>query len=212
MPPLPCELDAASVVLVGSLNPSIFQPAWFAAKELIRPEEGEKATVEIISQEVTSFHIPWARIFVSKERFTVAATGVDGFEAIRDLAVGTFTLLEHTPITRLGLNRHMHFRASSTAAVHAVGDRLAPKGPWKSVEAPGMLSLRMRCRRPDHGGGTLNVKVEPSVAVPNGIYVDVNDDYDCAGKSLADILQTIKDEFEVSMSFAKTLGEELSVP
>ena len=39
-----CELEGASVVLIGAFNPGIFQPAWLGANKLIRPEEVEAAT------------------------------------------------------------------------------------------------------------------------------------------------------------------------
>src|SRR5258706_15598342 len=98
---LPCELDGASIVLLGRLNPAIFHPAWFAANDLIRPEEGAKATIQIISPEIPSFDLGWMRVLTQAERFTASCSGPDGFEPMRDLVVGAFMLLEHTPIERL---------------------------------------------------------------------------------------------------------------
>jgi hypothetical protein len=37
MPVPKCESEGASIVLLGSFNPGIFQPAWFGAHGLIRP-------------------------------------------------------------------------------------------------------------------------------------------------------------------------------
>jgi hypothetical protein len=47
---LNCELEGASVVLVGSFNPSIFQPKWLSSRDIIQAAEGEEAKIQIIHQ------------------------------------------------------------------------------------------------------------------------------------------------------------------
>jgi hypothetical protein len=49
------EIDAASVVMVGSFNPTIFQPLWLGAQKLIRAEEAETAKITTIQAELTDF-------------------------------------------------------------------------------------------------------------------------------------------------------------
>ena len=50
MPLLPDQsAEDISVVLVGALNPAIFQPAWLAAQNLISDSESKSATVNVIS-------------------------------------------------------------------------------------------------------------------------------------------------------------------
>jgi hypothetical protein len=56
---LNCELEGAGIVLVGSFNPSIFQPKWLASKDIIGVAEGEEAKIQIISPEISSFSADW---------------------------------------------------------------------------------------------------------------------------------------------------------
>lgn len=173
------EIQSVSVVWLGDFNPKIFQPAWFAAEGLIRKQEAEEANVEIIHPEVVSFALEWLTLHVTRERFFASTSQEPYYEVVRDLVLGTFRLLRHTPVHKMGINTDMHFRMGSEEAWHAFGHRLAPKDLWQGIlENPGMRSLTMEGRRPDGCKGYIRVKVEPSVRVHPGVYVNVNDHYE----------------------------------
>jgi hypothetical protein len=175
------EIQSVSVVWLGDFNPKIFQPAWFAAEGLIRKQEAEEANVEIIHPEVVSFALEWLTLQVTRERFFASTSQEPYYEVVRDLVLGTFRLLRHTPVHKMGINTDMHFRMGSEEAWHAFGHRLAPKDLWQGIlENPGMRSLTMEGRRPDGCKGYIRVKVEPSVRVHPGVYVNVNDHYEVA--------------------------------
>jgi hypothetical protein len=173
------ELQGVTVVFLGDFNPKIFQPAWFAAEDLIRKREAEEATLEIIHPEVVSFTLEWLKLQVTRERFFVSTTQEPYHEVLRDLILGTFGLLRHTPIQKMGINRDMHFRMPSEDAWHAFGHRLAPKALWQGIlDTPGMRSLSMEGRRPDAYKGYIRVQVEPSVRIHPGVYIKINDHYE----------------------------------
>ena len=65
------KIEALSVVLLGSFNPQIFQPAWLAAEGLIRKEEGQDAKIQVIHPEISAFSLGWAAIDVTHERYAV---------------------------------------------------------------------------------------------------------------------------------------------
>src|SRR5437870_4919946 len=92
------EIDAHSVVFVGDFNPKIFQPAWFAAQNLLRQEEADAAKIEIIHPEIVRFSLDWLHVEVVHERFKASTLQFPYFEILRDLTVGTFKILRHTPI------------------------------------------------------------------------------------------------------------------
>lgn len=172
-------IEGISIVLVGSFNPGIFQPAWFAAEGLIRKEEAEEAEIELVRPEVAAFRLDWLHMQVLHERFIASTDQAASFEVLRDLVVGTFSVLEHTPVTKLGLNFDRHFEMESEDAWHEIGKRIAPPGPWEhGLDKPGLRSLTMQGRRPDELKGAILVKVEPSVRVTFGVYVGVNDHYE----------------------------------
>jgi hypothetical protein len=59
----------------------------------------------------------------------------------------------------------------SREAWHRIGHLLAPKEPWDAImEAPGLRLMLMEGRRQHVKGGTLYVKVEPSVKVERGLF------------------------------------------
>jgi hypothetical protein len=95
-------LEGVSIVLLGSFNPQIFQPAWFAAEELLRKEEAEAAEVAIIHRDIVSFSTSWMQLQVQLDRFMVSTADSAFYEPLRDLVLGTFQLLRHTPVQKMG--------------------------------------------------------------------------------------------------------------
>jgi hypothetical protein len=170
------EIESRSIVLVGSLNPAIFQPAWFAARQLIPDEEAQAAKIGLVHPDLTQFSLEWVQITVTREKFIAQSPQGNAFEPMRDLVLGTFRLLRHTPIHFLGINREAHFRMPSTDRWNQFGHELAPKPLWeKFLKNPGLRSLTMQGERPDGRPGHLHVKVEPSPRIKPGILVDIND-------------------------------------
>ena len=49
------ENDTSTIVLVGSLNPAIFHPAWFALNEIVGKEEINDAKIDVVHKEVSRF-------------------------------------------------------------------------------------------------------------------------------------------------------------
>jgi hypothetical protein len=174
------EHEDVSIVLVGSFNPAIFHPAWFAREKLIQQEEADRADVKIVSTEVSFFSIGWVALEVTSDRFVARTTQIQHVEPLRDLVRGTFGLLRHTPVKQMGLNRRAQFRSPDEAAWHQLGHRLAPKEPWAGLlEKPGMRRIQMQGVRPDAYKGQISVAVEPSLKLtPFGAYIDVNDHYE----------------------------------
>jgi hypothetical protein len=166
------------VVFAGSFNPAIFQPAWFARHELIA-DDVDAAKVEAITPEFAAFHQDWLRVAVVKDRCELTASDAVGSERmLLDLAVGTFELLSETPITKLGINRMLHFQIASEDEWHALGWRLLPPDPWREVlDDPRMTDASVQSRRTSGPAGTTFVTVQPSVVIHQGVFVSVNDDF-----------------------------------
>ncbi len=173
------EDDSVSVVLLGAFNPQIFHPAWFAAYGLIRQSEAETAKVEVVHPEYAAFATEWFKLSVSADRLAVESAGSAFRKALLDLVTGTFSLLSHTPLRTLGLNRVFHFRMESEADWHAIGHHLVPKEPWNSVlKLPGTEEVRIRAVRPDDYRGFVRAIVGPSQKIKPGLYFQVNDHYE----------------------------------
>jgi hypothetical protein len=172
------EIVGLSIVARGSFNPAIFQPRWFSSNNLIRDEEADQATIEIIHTRAAIFSTEWFSLQVTDDRFSVETRDPTKVQPLRDLAIGTFKILEHTPIEAFGLNGHYHFRMKSESEWHAFGHHYAPKESWGTIlDKPGMRSLTMEGKREDCIADHVRVKIEPSVQVHPGIYVHVNQHY-----------------------------------
>jgi hypothetical protein len=207
------QIDSASIVLLGNFNPRIYQPAWFGAQGLIRPQEVEKAQIAIIRNEVADFTCDWLRIQVTQDRFYAGNTEAGHWQQLMDLVVGTFRILEHTPVRALGLNRGMHFPVSSEQAWHAIGDSLVPKDFWSSVMEgrSGLRSLTVLGKRPGAEAAGLNVKVEPSVqraVAPHGVFVETNEHYDDAeAGGLSRLMETLAKNWEPALQHSLTIAQ-----
>lgn len=177
------EIQGMSIVIVGSFNPKIFHPAWFALQKLIREKEADEANIELITPSISRFSLDWMQLQVIQDQFVIETTQEPYYEILRDLVVGTFGFLSHTPIKMLGINTQQHFKMHSEEEWHILGHELAPKEKyWTPVlEKPGMRSLIIHGLRPDGYKGYIEVRVEPtskSSKVQPGIYISINDHYE----------------------------------
>ncbi|MEW5818471.1 MAG: hypothetical protein AB1798_24160 [Spirochaetota bacterium] len=208
-------LEGLSIVLLGDFNPKIFQPAWFAAEELIRKRESEEAKIEIINPEIVIFSLDWARLEIIRNRFTISTNQEPYYESLRDLVIGTFKLLRHTPIGKMGINIEMHFRMKSEEEWHTFGHKLAPKEIWNEIlENPGLRSLTMEGNvRGDSLKGYIRVKVEPSPRFHPGILFKVNDHYEIKAPNTAmgadEIINTLENSWKESLKRSKGIINSL---
>lgn len=165
---------------VGAFNPAIFHPWWFGQAGLLSAEEAKAAKVEVVHRNLAAFSTDWLSVQVTDDRFMAVASDAGHAPALRDLVVGTFSLLEHTPVRALGFNRQMHFRVADEEKWHAIGDALAPKTYWEKALAgrPGMRVLVIQGERPSSPGKYVQIRIEPSVKVTPGVYVLFNEHFD----------------------------------
>lgn len=176
--PIP-EISGGTVVLVGSFNPKIFQPEWFARQELLPQAEADTAEIKVIIPQLSHFETERFVVQVTSERFVATSKPNTNSAPLRDLVSGTFFILEHTPVSAMGLNYHMHFPMESQERWHEVGDRLAPKEPWREIleGRPGLASMTILTQKDEPKGAQFRVKVEPSVQVRFGVYFETNEHY-----------------------------------
>ena len=173
------ERETASIVLLGSFNPAIFQPSWFERKTLVSPAEAEAAEIEVIHRGVTSLKLANLRLQVIPERFFVEAREPQEQVVLRDMMLSLLRLLRETPISRMGMNWQFHYRLESEENWNHFGHVLAPKAPWEGLigDTPGLLELKMHGPRIDPPG-SMNVVIRPSELYPRrGIFFEINSDY-----------------------------------
>jgi hypothetical protein len=213
--------DTASIVLLGSFNPSLCHPDWLLRNELVSDKDYEGSKVDIVHRDLARFSVGAFQLDVIQQKFVLRTLDASEFLALRDLACSVFHLLEHTPITAMGMNREIEFVLSSEDDWHKIGDVLAPKDLWKKVTKEcgnpvtsgtglGMLRLRMQTPMPRQlktEKGYVNVKIEPS---PNlGVVVEVNGHIDVTDTRPVPILeQHWEDYSDYAQRLASTVLSE----
>ncbi len=102
------DLENLNILVLGSFNPTIFHPLWFKQHNLISNSDliftEEKSSVKLLHPQITQFTLSWCEIEIQTNRFLIQTTQEAYFEQLFDLAIGVFTLLQHTPITAVGIN------------------------------------------------------------------------------------------------------------
>ena len=190
------EIDRSLIAILGSFNPAIFHPLWFKMNKLIRDDEADGAKLNITHSDVSDFSIDWFQLIVLKDRYTISSTDNAHFEPMRDLVIGNFTILEHTPVSKLALIRQMHFKMPSIEKWHSFGHLIAPKEIWKGkMKKPGLRSIIIEdsIENPE---GSFIVKIDPSTKVTPGVYIEVIHHYDKIKESKAEnMIKLLKDRF-----------------
>jgi hypothetical protein len=188
------EISGAVIVLLGSFNPRIFQPEWFVRQNLLPEKEAQAADIKVIVPQVCHFETERFVVQAMEERFVASTKANTNSASLRDLVQGAFYILEHTPVSALGLNFAKHFAMSSEENWHKIGDRLAPKDGWNEVleGRPGLRSMVILTNKTEPKGALFTVKVEPSLSVKHGVYFETNEHYPAPEteplKGLMDIL------------------------
>jgi len=182
--------NQASIVLIGSFNPVIFQPHWLRNLGIIGQSEEDEINengFELIHKELTRFRTSWMTF--EGDRNKISVSNVDEpFGRALDLIVGIFDALQHTPITKFGLNRQVQFTMNSVEAWHVFGDRLAPKADWdfllgsqEGARTGGLVGLAMRrTKRPDDEKGHITVTVLADAVQERKCTIEINDHFDVA--------------------------------
>lgn len=212
MPKHTPEISGANIVLLGSFNPKIFQPEWFVRQNLLPGEEAQAADIKLIVQQISHFETERFIVQVTEDRFTAASKPNANPAPLRDLVQGAFFILEHTPVTAMGLNCQMHFPMESEAAWHEVGDRLAPKQIWKEIlpGRPGMASLTILTTKEEPKGAQVRVRIEPSVLVKQGVFFETNEHYPAPeADALKGLMQILGDRWEEAQNYASGLVDHI---
>lgn len=208
------EINGAAIVLAGSFNPVIFQPEWFVRQNLLPETEGGAAQINALVPQICDFVTGRFQIQVTTNRFVAVSKPESNPATLRDLVLGTFYILEHTPVIALGLNRQMHFSPGSEEAWHRFGDTLAPKDAWYKIlpGRPGMrsLSIQTDMRPGEADSPKLTVKVEPSVQVKFGVYFDTNENYPAPKtKPMESLMEILRGRWEDSYNYAAKIADTI---
>jgi len=179
------SMGAVSIELVGLFNPMILQPHWLLANGLIDQDDYQHLTDSsenrfVVTPEFTGLRLDWSSIEATRDACSLTSeNATDTPDRIRELALGIFGYLPHTPIHRVSVVYSRHF-ALPAEAWDALAERLAPAGPLKPVVTGARLRAVEHIAESDDGH--LTIVVEPSVWDGFTAFVAVEDAIDLDDK------------------------------
>lgn len=183
---------------------------WLRHAELATQDETSEP-VKLMTPEIAQLKVAGLDLEVQLQRLQILGPATLSSRA-SELGVGILQRLEHVPVSSVGMNRHMHFKAPDDAAVHTVGHRLVPKEIWKAfVDDPLTRTVTVQGPRKGGDGSTVYITVERSrrfKAPDAGVYVNVNEHHKIEPETTSVALSHLKQWHEIQGA-ARTLGEEL---
>lgn len=219
----PADFVGTGIVLIGACDPLLFQPKSLVEKGLISETDASQLRYDILSQDITVLRLPWVQIVAETTKITATTTLEAPLgEPIRDFLLAYCDALPIRRFTAVGLNHDTHFGVPDEESWHKVGHTLAPKAFWAPlVGNPGMLSIAIK-GSPEDGRehGAVNIRVEPSLRIKPGVYVQVNDHIGSDEKTLSEdpdfILTAIEEQWDKSKArsdkIVSALKELANVP
>lgn len=207
------DFEATTIVLLGSFNPRIFQPAWFVSQALLPPHNGTEPDVRLINNDYCGFQTDWFTLQVFSERLELSTLATPAPEQLRDLLLGAFAVLPHTPVTRVTLASSKHFAMRNERSWHDFGHKLAPKQElWNPILTnAGTQNLTIQSERTDGRKGSVSVVVEPSNRVKNGLYIQVTDDFvEPLATSTDLVIEVLQSQWDNSRRQASTVFTHLT--
>jgi hypothetical protein len=172
-------LKELSIVLVGAINTKILHPSWFARHGMIKTAEADESDVEVVHRDISSWSIEWVKLHATNERMQFSTEQEAFFEPVRDLAQATLTVLEHMPVTKLGMNLGYYYQFPNRDSYDAFGHSVAPKDRWVgALSDPRTLRVAVTSRRTDNRKGYINSTVMPHDRFPLCAYLNINDHFE----------------------------------
>lgn len=160
----PILIKSLDIIILGSFNPSIFQPYWFSLKGLIREEESENAKINIIHSSFVQFNLDWCSFSITDSKFQISTTDEVNFDLLKDLVVSTFNILRETPLTALGVNYTYNFSLENEKNYIKFGEWLSNLSFWQEIDNNYKL-ITLETTKPKKENGELGsqrIRITPS--------------------------------------------------
>jgi hypothetical protein len=214
------ERQGVSIVALGSFNPAIFHPDWFARHGLIRDAEAADANaseVKVVSPEVTLLKSEWFTLQATTDRFSIETRDPRKYLPLKDLVTATFGILEHTPVRAFGFNNNQQFQFASDEAWHHFGHHFAPKQSWQEIlDQPGMSVLTIQGTRNPSNAERIQISIQPASGMPNSIVISINEHYgvnipdeDDPTESTSVLIDKLEQSWDAFLDFSNKSSEHL---
>lgn len=158
------ELRNVSLAFEGHFNPLIVQPDWLLAQGLIDEKDREsvlESEQAIVTPEYAAIRLPWLVLEITRDSAYLSSTREsETLDRVREIAIGLFSSLPHTPITSINVAYSWHMYVEQDRWTELL-EALAPAGPFVDVLNGEIAfdTLRQRAPYEDH---RLTITLQPS--------------------------------------------------
>ena len=209
-----------NLVFVGSFNPAIFHPSWYKSQGICDSLDNSENSDYLSTIDATQFKLPdEISIRVFRNKFIAETSRESSIEKLLDIVAGTFEVLHHTPIERIGINVDRIYEGFTPEAWQKIGKTIAPQDLWRSVysyiedleqkqqEVTGLWSQTMSLPRNDQYKGQLFHKTSVVNRRERTLQVSINNDLDASNNehNAARGLSIVKDSAVQMLDDSKKL-------
>lgn len=220
--------EEASIVLIGSFNPSIFHPEWFIRHKIV-PEwnyeagqsRGGAAPVAILPDLAQVEFQDDRRLEVFLNKFVIRTTRASEYLTLKDIVTNSFGILQETPIDQMGMNHQVLIEIPELSDWLKFGEQIAPKTPWMNIasyiddlddeqqQRLGLWNITMHMPRPDELPGHIrpNIKVENNAR--RQLSISINSHINLQDENTMTMVDYLNGHWEESLSLAKTLIDRI---
>lgn len=177
-------------MFVGSFNPTIFHPSWFAQHEIV-PDLYDNISYDqyVSTPDLCQFKLQdEIAVRVFRNKFIAETSLESATDTLIDIVSATFKQLHHTPIDRMGINLERNYEGIPRDDWKNIGDVIAPKEIWTEIytyiasletskkEELGLWTQTMKIPRNDELSGAIFHKTSVLDIVNRALQVSVNND------------------------------------
>ncbi len=184
-----------AIVLVGRIPPSQLTVRWLEKSGLIDSADADDAQIMTQVRDLSIFKVSGIDYLADGNRVQLATTEGGEVLPMFDQVEGILMKAAGVQINAVGINTSAHYDVKTWEEWMRIGDKMAPKEPWKPIISgrPGLLSVRIRGSRSDGRKGFRNIVVEPSKTMQFGVFIHVNEhvEIDNSSSSEEGVKQTL---------------------
>jgi hypothetical protein len=210
------EIETANIVALGRFPAAQLTPLWFAKQSLLRDAEALDASIKLVLDDFVDWTASWLRFQCTAEKLSASNVVGTHWELLPDLVCGVIrSLQDDLSVRAVGFNRVMHFTTSGEVSWHRIGHALAPKEHWEKLLSGhvGTRAVVIQSDDADHEAGPqgrrITVKIEPSVKITHGLYVDVNHHYNLPEGQKTTAPEVIERFWNEAMSRSLSVAHEV---
>jgi hypothetical protein len=171
------DIDQSSVVFLGAFDVTKMHPNEEIIQDILTPADADHLRVTfLLPRDVIEFETQFLIVHVDRTRCSIQSRpSAPVPEKVIDFAAALLPEVD-VMVTAMGINRDLHFPVRDPAKYKGLRDKLINQNVLGSVLNDVLVrALIVESKRHDSDAGNIVTRVEASVLIPQGLFIQVND-------------------------------------